>query len=62
MKSIPDVLGYKLEDALLVLNSNFYDVIIKETISKKSNKEGEARVVQLRSSTENKVEIIISYF
>lgn len=62
MKSIPDVLGYRAEDALAILNSNSFKVVIKESISKKSNRQGDTRVIQLKKLTDDEVEMIISYF
>lgn len=62
MRSIPDVLGYRVEDALAVLDSNLFKVVIKESLSKKNNKQGEARVLKLKSLSDYEVEIIISYF
>lgn len=62
MKSIPDVLGYRAEDALAVLNSNSFMVTIKESVSKKSDKQGDTRIIRLRRLTDDEVEIIISYF
>ncbi len=62
MAKTPDILGYKLSRALSELDSLSYDVLVKETVASKNEKQGDARVLRLKKMDNNKIEIIISYF
>lgn len=60
---MPDVIGFKLEDALSVLNSKFQGkIVVVETLGKTVHQEGEARVLQQKIIDDNKMRLVISYF
>ncbi|MCC5909832.1 MAG: PASTA domain-containing protein [Clostridiaceae bacterium] len=62
MDTIPDVLGYKLEDALIVLKEQKLHVTTRESISHKCEKQGEIRVIRQNKLHNNEIELILSYF
>ena len=43
---MPDVVGYKLERALHILNKHDFEIVIQETFGKKNIKTDEARVIR----------------
>ncbi len=61
MNTIPDVVGYKLESALHILEKYNFDIIINETFGKESIDSKEARVLK-QTIYNNKLKLIISYF
>ncbi|SDK46643.1 PASTA domain-containing protein [Natronincola ferrireducens] len=62
MKIIPDLLGYRIEDALALINTNSFKINIQESKGKKWNEQGQARVIRLKQLTKDEIELIISYF
>ncbi|AKL95445.1 hypothetical protein CACET_c19970 [Clostridium aceticum] len=62
MNILPDVLGYKLEEAMFLLESKSFEVLVKESIFKVQNQEGRARVIRSRKLSDAEIELIISYF
>ncbi len=62
MEDIPNIVGYKLESALSVLDKYNYNIVLKETLGKKSIKSDEIRVVRQRLNNSNVLQLIIAYF
>ncbi|AOY77285.1 PASTA domain-containing protein [Clostridium formicaceticum] len=62
METLPDVLGYKIEDAILLLESNAFKINVKESIAKTCVEEGCARVIRSKRVSQDEIELIISYF
>ena len=61
MSLIPDVVGYKLDSALHILNKYDFEIITQETFGNKETNTGEARVI--KQIVDNKtLKLIISYF
>lgn len=61
MNRIPDVVGYRLDEALRKLGNINKEIVVKETFGKKSMKSDEVRVVRQRVD-EEQLQLIIAYF
>lgn len=61
MGIVPDVVGYKLDPALHILNECDFEIIIKETFGNKETNCKEARVIK-QTASGNTLKLIISYF
>ncbi len=61
MNTIPDVVGYKLEEALSMLGAVDEEVVVVKTFGKKQLKSDEARIIRQKICN-NKIQLIISYF
>ncbi len=59
---MPDVVGYKLERALHILNKHDFEIVIQETFGKKNIKTDEARVVRQKIYKGNILQLVIAYF
>jgi len=62
LNHIPDIVGYRLESALNILNEYNYEIIIKETFGKKSIKSDDIRIVRQTILKGNTLQLIIAYF
>lgn len=62
MKISPDVLGYKLEDALDLLKKDSLKWLITESTGKYNNKQGDSRIIKIKNLSHGTIELIISYF
>lgn len=62
MNYIPDLLGYRLEDAYNILQGSSQEIITEETFGKKSVKSDNIRIVRQTLSHDNKLKLIIAYF
>ncbi len=61
MHIVPDVVGYKLDSALHILNGYDFEIIVKETFGNKETNYKEARVIK-QTASDNTFKLIISYF
>lgn len=58
----PDVLGFELTEAILILDNNNIEYSIYESIGKEKLEKGIKRVIGQKSLSDNEIELIISYF
>lgn len=59
---MPDLIGYKLEEALHILNKHNFEIVIRETFGKKDVKTDYARVVRQKTYKNNILQLVIAYF
>ncbi len=59
---MPDVVGYKLERALHILDKHDFEIVIKETFGKRNIKTAEARVIRQKIHKDNILQLVIAYF
>ncbi len=59
---MPDVVGYKLERALRILNKCNFEIIIKETFGKGNVKTDEERIIRQKIYKNNILQLVIAYF
>ena len=59
---MPDVVGYRLERALHILDRHNFKVVIKETFGKRNTKTDEARVIRQKTYKDDILQLVIAYF
>ncbi len=59
---MPDVLGYRLERALSILNKYNFEIVVKETFGKNNIKTDHVRVIRQKKYEDKVVQLIIAYF
>lgn len=59
---IPDILGYKVEEAVELLINLGYTPVIKESFGKKIIEDGVKRVLRQTVNDNREIELIISLF
>lgn len=62
MSKHPDVLGFELTEATLLLDKSNIGFIIIESIGKEKIEKGTKRVISQKYISDNEAELIISYF
>ncbi|ABR48837.1 hypothetical protein Amet_2685 [Alkaliphilus metalliredigens QYMF] len=62
MNTLSNVIGYPLEEALILLDIPTDNVLIIESKGKNVNENGEPRVIQQQNLQDGKVKLVISYF
>lgn len=62
MKKQPDVLGFELDEAILLLNTYDIQARVKESLGKEKIEKGIKRVISQKYISDQEVELIISYF
>ena len=59
---MPDIIGYRLESALHILDKYDFEIVIKETFGRKNIKTDEARVIRQKLYKDNVLQLVIAYF
>jgi len=62
LETIPDLVGYPINEAIKVLEDNNLEVTIIESYGKTKVQTEDARVIRQRSISDNQIELIISFF